>query len=132
MVSLWGSKSSNPKDEDGDDTQDDGAGERGGESSRNTSSHRQEHRQPDERSRLLPRNEGYLSPDDPAVCLSQMNQLAGRLTDHTGLSLQPLERSCPQILLRSLLGPHIPLVDSPSRIDLRQSAIYEYSRLRLL
>ena len=60
MVSLWGNKSGG--DDEGDA---DGAGSNHDGGSRQHSRHT---REPDERSRLLPPQEGYLSPDDPAVC----------------------------------------------------------------
>ena len=60
MVSLWGNKSGGDGDEDGDGTVSNNDG-----GSRQHSRHT---REPDERSRLLPPQEGYLSPDDPAVC----------------------------------------------------------------
>lgn len=63
MVSLWGSK-------DGGDerNEDESATPRDGEESRQPAHHARD-RDPDERTRLLPppRNEGFLSPDDPAV-----------------------------------------------------------------
>lgn len=61
MVSLWGSKDGEQQQQDGDNPPTEG------ENSRNPSHTRQPHSEPDERTRLLPRNDGYLSPDDPAV-----------------------------------------------------------------
>ena len=72
MVSLWGSSSKNDEEEreplngeNGEDGEEDTGAAR-------ASPRRAErrHREPDERSRLLPRNEGYLDPDDPAVSTS--------------------------------------------------------------
>lgn len=64
MVSLWGSKNGaeDHPDDDGEATPTEG------EESRQTPRH-SGGRNPDERTRLLPppRNEGFLSPDDPAV-----------------------------------------------------------------
>ncbi|KAL9110019.1 MAG: hypothetical protein Q9227_005358 [Pyrenula ochraceoflavens] len=60
MPSLWGSKKGN-EEEDGNEPQPE---QHRGQHSREPSSRQAE---PDERTRLLPRNEGYLSPDDPAV-----------------------------------------------------------------
>jgi hypothetical protein len=70
MVSLWGSKNENEGNGNTGEPQEEGP-DHGGESSRNTSSHR---REPDERTRLIPRNEAYLSPDDPAVGRLKANQ----------------------------------------------------------
>lgn len=62
MVSLWGSKNNGddqPRSRDVSPA--DAEGSREGS---------QRYRDPDERSRLLPppRRDGYLDPDDPAVC----------------------------------------------------------------
>lgn len=59
MVSLWGSKN-------GDEQQHDGDGDHDDQGSRQQP---RQSREADERTRLLPRNEGYLDPDDPAVSL---------------------------------------------------------------
>ena len=60
MVSLWGTKNGEERNE-GDGSEHDGGEDR----------HQPHHsggREPDERTRLLPpRNDGYLDPDDPAV-----------------------------------------------------------------
>ena len=60
MVSLWGTKDS--KRDEGINTEEN---ERRGEGS--DSAHGRHSREADERTRLLPRNDGYLDPDDPAV-----------------------------------------------------------------
>jgi hypothetical protein len=60
MVSLWGSKNGEERNE-GDETEQDG------EDSRRQPRH-SGGPDPDERTRLLPpRNDGFLEPDDPAV-----------------------------------------------------------------
>ena len=60
MVSLWGSK----KDDDPD-----AAPSGNGESSDRVAHQQPRHSEADERTRLIPpSHEGYLSPDDPAVC----------------------------------------------------------------
>ena len=65
MVSLWGSKNGEEHDEADD------AEQNGDESNQQT--RRSGGRQPDERTRLLPpRNDGFLDPDDPAVCPAEM------------------------------------------------------------
>ena len=69
MVSLWGSKNGEERDE-GDEA------EQSGDDS-NQQPRRSAGREPDERSRLLPpRNDGFLDPDDPAVCLSKFALIA--------------------------------------------------------
>ena len=61
MVSLWASKNGEERAET------DEAEENGDHGNQNT--RRSGGRDPDERTRLLPpRNDGYLDPDDPAVC----------------------------------------------------------------
>lgn len=77
MVSLWGSKNGgDDQPRSGDATPPDAEG------SRHSSQRQQD---PDERTRLLPppRRDGYLDPDDPAVCLSTstmlVHQLASRI-----------------------------------------------------
>lgn len=64
MVSLWGSKN------DGEDREDGDATPTNGEESRQHSHRQSGGRDPDERTRLLPpHNDGFLDPDDPAVCV---------------------------------------------------------------
>ncbi|KFY90535.1 hypothetical protein V500_05152 [Pseudogymnoascus sp. VKM F-4518 (FW-2643)] len=78
--------------------------------------------QPDEHTRLLPQpstrdgREGFLSPDDPAV----------------SIAIQPLERVVHAILLYFITVYHLPLVGTPPRQYLRESARLALSRLRLL
>jgi len=60
MVSLWGSKNGEERN-DGDETEQDGGDSR--QQTRHSGGP-----EPDERTRLLPpRNDGFLDPDDPAV-----------------------------------------------------------------
>ncbi len=67
MVSLWGSKNGEEHDE-GDEA------EQNGDDS-NQQTRRSGGREPDERTRLLPpRNDGFLDPDDPAVCLAKLHR----------------------------------------------------------
>ena len=66
MVSLWGSKNGEDRDE-GDEA------EQNDEHS-NQQPRRSGGREPDERTRLLPpRNDGFLDPDDPAVGLATLD-----------------------------------------------------------
>ena len=68
MVSLWGSSKNDEEEreplnhENGVDEEDDTGATR--DSPRRTE---RRHPEPDERTRLLPRHDGYLDPDDPAV-----------------------------------------------------------------
>ena len=68
MVSVWGSNRNEQRTTE--------EGERYPEQ-------QYEHQEPDERTRLIPRgapNEGYLSPDDPAVSITTTNLYAHSLT----------------------------------------------------
>ena len=61
MVSIWASKNGGERAEADDAEEYDDHG--------NQNTRRSGGRDPDERTRLLPpRNDGYLDPDDPAVC----------------------------------------------------------------
>lgn len=65
MVSLWHKKKDNP--EGGDQP----AREEDDHQSSRSRQYREPYRDPDERTRLLPRdNAAYLNPDDPAVSLN--------------------------------------------------------------
>ena len=72
MVSLWGSKKSEPSSRDeqeGDVEQQQQGGEEPPRSSHGSDRTARRYQEPDERTRLLPPPQGgYLSPDDPAVC----------------------------------------------------------------
>lgn len=105
---------------------------------------------PDEHTRLLPRpstREGYLSPDDPAVsliwkCCSNIANTSARFR-HTisgvcgscdtspSFSRYEIAIHSSHLTLILLTGHHIPVVGSPSRLYLRQSAGHALPRLRL-
>jgi hypothetical protein len=116
MVSLWGSKQ-NDQEDNADDESD---------TVRGSSTNSQQPRLPDEsneRSRLLPRREqgpGYLHPDDPAVCVS----LDSRLISLTslGISIQPLECTCPTMVRSFIPRHHFHLVGVAFRLHLRESS----------
>ena len=76
MVSFWGSKN-------GEEQQDDQ--EQEGEHSSAPPPRRQQ--EPDERSRLLPPHNGYLSPDDPAVSLTLLARHTMEIADTSSRSL---------------------------------------------
>lgn len=132
MVSLWGSKNNGNGDDQPrsrDVSPADGEGSRDGS---------QRYRDPDERSRLLPppRRDGYLDPDDPAVCLSYLSYIPEtvRKADHLnlGLALQPMERTSSPLLDAILPHHHFHLVDYPTRIHLRVATVLELSGFWLL
>lgn len=118
MPSLWGSK----KDDD-PDSEAGAAAPRNGEQSLSN-----------ERTPLLPPpastgREGFLSPDDPAVCfLSRHSPLlkeafvakTNRLTNPQGISVQPVERAFLALLHRPLCGNHLSLVGTAVGIYFRQ------------
>lgn len=82
MVSLWGSK-----DNGEERNEDDPATPAEGEESRQQS-HHVGGRDPDERTRLLPpRNEGFLSPDDPAVSSMLSDNQDQKHSHLSGISL---------------------------------------------
>ena len=124
MVSLWGSKNGEEHDE-GDDA------EQNGDDS-NQQTRRSGGREPDERTRLLPpRSDGFLDPDDPAVCCTEMRrqQYTNSLS---GIPVQSLERSGSPLLYRPLCHNQLPLVGAAPRLNLRQPADDAFSWLRLL
>ncbi|RDW74068.1 putative mitochondrial integral membrane protein [Coleophoma crateriformis] len=91
----------------------------------------------DERTHLLPPappREGYLSPDDPAVCFNP-SATTSKLTCVTGLALQPLERTVPPILHGALCHHNLLMVGPAPGLDLRQptwDALERFGFLRLL
>jgi len=125
MVSLWGS-SGNKKDsgQTGPLLHDDESGDV-----------TRRHSETDERSRLLPPpahgNNGYLSPDDPAVRLEHP-QLLTLLLMTSGFAIQPLERPVLEILYRLVLDHDLPLVGVALHLDLRQPTRNALSRIRIL
>lgn len=67
MVSLWGSKNGEGRDEGDEAEQND--------DNSNQQTRRSGGREPDERTRLLPpRHDGFLDPDDPAVWIAQWDR----------------------------------------------------------
>ncbi len=133
MVSLWGSKNNGNGDDQPrsrDVSPADGEGSRDGT---------QRYRDPDERSRLLPpppRRDGYLDPDDPAVCLSYPSYMVDtvRKADHLnlGLALQPMERTSAPLLDAILPHHHLHLVVDLTRIYLCISTVHGLSGFWLL
>ena len=132
MVSLWGSK----QDDDPDAT-----------SAHNGDSGSARHAQPraseaDERTQLLPPpvQDGYLSPDDPAVSYPEKAVTRGRersfdramLRVLTGVALQPLECTLLAVLHRSFCGDQLPVVGAPVGIDLHQPTRDALPWLRIL
>lgn len=80
MVSLWGSKKADDRDEDSQEEDD--LAETASTAGRRTPRARSSRRDPDERSALLPnppprmpRSDGYLHPDDPAVSIPSVREL---------------------------------------------------------
>lgn len=111
MVSLWGSKNGEERGE-GDEPEQNG-------DDHDQQTRRSGGREPDERTRLLPpRNDGFLDPDDPAVCLAKLDQ--EDCTDSVlGIPVQPLERSSSPLLFRPLRDNQLPLVGATSGLNLR-------------
>ena len=132
MVSLWGSKNGEERN-DGDETEQDGEDS-------TQQNRRSGGPEPDERTRLLPpRNDGFLDPDDPAVRAYPGTYLgAGKIIRSLGLihcigiSLQSLECQSASILLRPLRHHQLPMVGFATGLHLCQPAHDALSWLRLL
>ena len=92
--------------------------------------------EPTERTRLLPpeNNQGYLSPDDPAVCSSSHSSCLYRRAknDHLGISVQSMERACFAGTVPASSGSELCVVDVPFSVHLRQPTAPAFAGLRFL
>ena len=128
MVSLWSGKK-----DDGDEE-----GENG--TAAQSTSHSQIPRQSEdatERTHLLHppphapnRGDGYLDPDDPAVCWTRFAIQHELML--TGLPIQPLVRQSSTVLRGALPHDHVLVVGAALRLHLRQPATDALSRFGLL
>ncbi|KAL8699078.1 MAG: hypothetical protein Q9201_006208 [Fulgogasparrea decipioides] len=108
MVSLWGSKNGDEQHHDGERDHDDD----------NRRHQTRQSREADERTRLLPRSEGYLDPDDPAV------------SPYNLFSVRAVRYVCVLFLIISFLWWVLLLVSifvSPPMMHTRGSGFFDFS-----
>ena len=127
MSSLWGSK------KDGNDETHQNGDQEEAESSRPATGRQPDRRDPDERTRLLPpRNDGYLDPDDPAVCILRFEGFLTANRQLIGISLQLMECQSSSLFLNPPPRHQLPVVGGSTRLNFREPSWIKYSWIWLL